>query len=103
MLARRFLVPSLFLIGCKPEPGEESENRAPTGATIEIRPANPLPGEALECAIVGEASDPDGDPVLYRYACSQGGVVSDRTTSVLPGDLVLGGQAWTCTITPSDG
>ncbi len=80
-----------------------SENAAPSGAAIAISPAAPVDTDDLSCTIVTQATDPNGDAVTYRYTWSVNGADAGVTSSTLSSALTSGGDAWTCTVTPTDG
>ena len=78
-------------------------NAAPSGVSIAITPATPGPDDALNCTIMTEAVDPDGDTVSYRYTWTVNGASAGLTEATVASSLTEGGQLWTCTVTPTDG
>ena len=78
-------------------------NAAPSGVSIAITPAAPGPDDALNCTIVTEAVDPDGDTVSYRYAWTLNSASAGLSEATVASSLTESGQVWTCTVTPNDG
>ncbi len=78
-------------------------NTPPTQPTVVISPASPNTADSLRANASG-STDPDGDPVTYKYQWYKNGVL--QTDCVWPG---LGswrtspGQTWRCVVTPNDG
>ncbi len=91
--------------GCAgaPDCAASDENAAPSGAAIAIEPAVPGDDDDLNCVIVTEATDPNGDAVTYRYAWSKNGTDAGLAASNVSAALTTGGDTWTCTVTPTDG
>lgn len=79
------------------------ENHPPSAPVVSVRPAEPADDDVLTCAIATDSEDPDGDAVTYSYAWSVDGADSGVSTSTVSAALTSAGQAWTCTVTPSDG
>ena len=83
-------------------------NAPPEEPEVELRPATPAPGEALQCALLSPSVDPDGDALSYAVAWQVDGVdFGGATDGELPGDTVPvrtteAGEAWTCAITATD-
>ena len=91
--------------GCAASPDCEGsdENAAPSGAAIAIEPAAPGDGDDLNCTIVTEATDPNGDALTYRYAWAVNGADAGISGATVGAALTSGGDTWTCTVTPNDG
>jgi formylglycine-generating enzyme required for sulfatase activity len=85
------------------------ENSPPTAPVVGIRPATPIVGEALSCALLTAATDADGDPIQYSFAWEVDGVgYTGAVDGVYVGDAVpagetLGGEQWRCVVESSDG
>jgi hypothetical protein len=85
-------------------------NSAPEGTVAAIDPEAPEEGEHdLVCIVTEDASDPDGDPVVYSMAWFRDGTphTSGVSTTTVTGDTVdaaetAGGEEWTCTVTATD-
>ena len=78
-------------------------NQAPSGLAVAIAQFAPQPGEPISVAITTPATDPDGDPVSYRYAWSVGGVDMGISTDTVDAGRTAMLEAWTVTVTPTDG
>lgn len=84
-------------------------NSDPGAPTLRIDPEPPAIGQPLQCVLVSGGSDPDGDTLSYIASWTHDDVAYDtpQTTTItgdtVPGVDVLPGQAWTCTMTASDG
>lgn len=81
----------------------EIENSAPTAPTIAISPAAPQPTDPLNCQIVTESWDDDGDPITYSFEWYQNGTVTAITTNVVTAGTAQHGDTWECVVTPNDG
>lgn len=88
---------------CAGDTGGDGTNEAPGAATVAIAPSLPTDADDLLCEIRTPASDPDGDAVSYRYAWTVDGVDSGLSGAQVAASFTSVGQAWTCTVTPSDG
>jgi hypothetical protein len=64
-------------VGCPSEPPVSSENQAPSAPDVVIFPADPGATDWLDAVILGDAVDPEGSVVTYRYRWSVGGVAAD--------------------------
>ena len=91
--------------GCAASPDCEGsdENAAPSGAAIAIEPAAPGDGDDLNCTIVTEATDPNGDALTYRFGWARNGADAGVDSATVGAALTSGGDTWTCTVTPNDG
>ncbi len=85
-------------------------NTAPAGLAVAISPASPVdPDAPLVCAVTTAATDADGDALSYTFAWTRAGVAyAATTTTTRAGDTVPAsstsvGEAFVCTVTPSDG
>ncbi|MBZ5710218.1 GON domain-containing protein [Nannocystis pusilla] len=78
-------------------------NTAPTAPVVAITPASPTPVDDLICSVTTESSDPDGDAVTYTFAWTRDGVDAGLASGTVPATELAVGQAWECTVTPSDG
>ncbi len=80
-------------------------NSAPAGTAVRVTPAQPGPGEALSCEILGSASDPDGDAVSYRLTWLKDGVAQSFSfaSAQVPGRLVKSSDLWSCRAQATDG
>ena len=78
-------------------------NTAPSAPEVEISPEIPSEEDDLECDVVTDSEDPEGDEVSYSYAWSLDGVDAGVTDTTLDADETSLGDEWTCTVTPNDG
>ena len=83
-------------------------NRPPTAPVVEVTPTVAYTIDDLVCTIISESSDPDGDPVTYRYEWLRDGELQQTTsttelTNVLSSQLTAKGEVWMCIVTPNDG
>lgn len=84
-------------------------NTPPTAPEVSIDPEEPTPEDDLVCQVDVDSEDADGDAVSYTVEWDVDGTAftgADTTTET--GDTVLaddtlGGELWTCTVTPNDG
>ena len=79
------------------------ENRPPEAPEVRISPSAPGENHGLECLVIEESDDPDGDTVVYSYAWTVNGESSDQVDAVVSSEQTSQGDSWTCTVTPSDG
>ncbi len=78
-------------------------NQPPTAPVVAIDPPDPDRKTDLTCAVTGESTDPDGDPVAYAFTWTRNGADAGISDPVVPAAQLEVGQAWVCTATPSDG
>ena len=87
-------------------------NNLPSAPVIAISPKTPTSGvDDLVCTISTESSDADAsDTVGYTFTWyNDGSVYSGKTTTTthtgdtVPSTSLLGGEVWTCMVTPNDG
>ena len=82
----------------------KSSNSPPTQPVVDVTPDAPLTTDDLHVAASG-STDPDGDPVAYRYRWYRDGAhqsgLNDQTT--VPASATARGQTWRCVVTPHDG
>lgn len=84
--------------------GTPVDPHAPTTPEIVLVPAAPPAGVDFAVVIVTESTDPDGDPVTYRYGWTENGAArADLTGAGIPGAETLDGEVWAVTVTPNDG
>jgi hypothetical protein len=89
--------------GCAASPDCTAPAAPPEGLAIAVTPAAPGDDDALSCTIVTPAVDPNGDAVQYAWAWSVDGEDAGNTGEGVAPGVTVPGQAWTCTVTPSDG
>lgn len=83
-------------------------NHPPTTLVVEVTPTVAYTVDDLVCTIISQSSDPDGDPVTYRYEWFRDGELQQTTnttelTNVFSSTKTAKGEAWTCVVTPNDG
>jgi hypothetical protein len=86
-------------------------NTAPTVPVVAIEPEDAEPGDSLVCTVPTPSVDADpADTVTYTFVWTRDGVSSPVPTSTTthPGDTIDGSyvgsdEAWTCTVTATDG
>jgi hypothetical protein len=77
---------------------------APTAPTVAITPESPRSDAELKATIVTPSTDPQGDAVSYAYAWTQNGQLqADLTTDTVPATRTTKGDAWSVSVTPTDG
>ncbi|HCH64778.1 MAG TPA: hypothetical protein DFR83_18370, partial [Deltaproteobacteria bacterium] len=77
-------------------------DRPPTAPGVTVEPIRPRDAEPLSCTVTTPSTDPDGDPVTYRYEWEAGGSVVG-TDATLSAEATREGQTVTCTVTPEAG
>ncbi len=77
-------------------------NTPPSTPGVATAPSCADSDEDVTCVLSTASTDPDGDPVSYDYAWSADSGAS-ATGITLSSSQTTGGEAWTCTVTPSDG
>jgi len=88
--------------------GVTVQNSPPAAPVVEIRPAEPMPGEDLGINILVYSTDPDGDDVAYRIDWSEsedGGAtwidkVELRNLAFISGLYLQEGDLWRVEVTP---
>ena len=95
------------------------QNSPPGAPTVHLLPEAPTAGEdALQCGVLAEADDADGDPLTYRMEwtvdgaewpdradsgdLASGPTSTSWTDDTIPADALTAGE-WTCTARASDG
>jgi hypothetical protein len=79
-------------------------NTAPTSPVVEVTPERPVAGDHdLQCVIVTESQDADGEAVSYTFAWSVDGVDAGNSTSTVATADIQAGETWECVVTPDDG
>jgi len=84
--------------------GCQGDNQRPTPPKVEIQPDQPQVGESdLDCVIVTESVDPDGDSLTYAYSWKVDGesIVSDSAS--IQAGLPKAGERWACQVVAFDG
>ncbi len=94
----------------KEEDDTETENHPPDAPEVAITPVQPVAGtDDLQCAVVVDAEDEDGDTVTYDFSWDVDGLLFDdpkgvtdlETMSIVTGDITITEEVWTCTVVPS--
>jgi len=77
----------------------------PSAPLVEIRPARPRRGDALQAVVTAPAVDPDGDPVSYRFAWTRNGspVAAPGQGREVPGSEVRRGDRFEVEAWATDG
>lgn len=76
----------------------------PTAPQITISPAEPVGGELLRAQALVDATDPDGDPIWYRYAWEGNGEPRpDLTGSTVPAGVTAPAETWIVRVWATDG
>ncbi|MDP2312382.1 MAG: hypothetical protein Q8P41_05715 [Pseudomonadota bacterium] len=81
----------------------EIQNSTPTAPTVAITPEYPEDDDALQCSIVANSTDADGDAITYSYAWTNNGTPSATTTANVSASDTSNADIWVCNITPNDG
>ncbi len=87
-------------------PGDDDDvsgNLPPGAPSVAISPEEPNGADDLTCEIVAPSVDPDGDEVTYAYGWTANGSPTNQASATVPGEYTVEGDAWTCTVVPSDG
>ncbi|MFZ5478779.1 MAG: Ig-like domain-containing protein [Myxococcota bacterium] len=79
------------------------ENSPPTAPVVAIDPELPEDDDNLECLILTDSTDADGDSISYTYSWKKNGVRSAITSSTVPRASTSNNETWECSVTPSDG
>ncbi len=74
-------------------------NTAPAISAVRVSPTDPIPGDALECAVDG-FDDADGDPDRSLVVWFLNGSPAPTGDSPVAGQV---GDVWSCEVTPFDG
>ncbi len=83
-------------------------NARPTAPLVAIVPREPLVDDDLQCLVIAESSDPDGDEILYTFDWERDGevfgaaVTTDWPQDTVPYEHTGPDQTWTCTVVPVD-
>jgi hypothetical protein len=88
-----------------PTPEPEVQGDPPTEAEVLMDPPDfVFPQDPFSCIVSGFSTDPDGDPVAYRFEWLIDGVLAPEITSTqIQPPQHEAGQTWTCRVTPTDG
>ncbi|MCB9766138.1 MAG: hypothetical protein H6739_40555 [Alphaproteobacteria bacterium] len=79
-------------------------NHLPSAPAVVVYPPAPSTQDDLEAILEAEASDPDGDPIAYRYRWSVDEVERfDLSAPVVPAAETASGQLWRVTVSADDG
>lgn len=81
----------------------EIQNSAPTAPVVAIDPEYPEDEDDLECQVVTDSVDADGDAVSYTYAWENNGTASSETSDTVSASSTSNTDVWECSVTPSDG
>lgn len=81
----------------------EIQNSLPSAPVVAIDPEYPEDDDALDCTLVAESTDADGDPITYTYAWENNGTASSVTSYRVGSTYTSNGDTWECTVTPNDG
>lgn len=81
----------------------EVVNSPPTAPEVAIEPSSPEPTDPLNCTIVTDSWDDDGDPITYTYEWYQNGTLTGITSNIVTAGTAAHGDTWECVVTPSDG
>src|SRR5690606_35982420 len=79
----------------------EPLNGCPTAPIVPVSPVISVEGDALQCTILVDATDPDGDPIAYDYLWLLDGAPTAQTNPTIAANVTVAG-AWTCQVTASD-
>lgn len=103
----RFAVYGLFVtaFACRMDQGLTAipPNEAPTRAVVEIQPSEPTTIDELIAVIVEEATDPDGDPIVYRFRWSVDRNATDVDGEIVPATLTAAEEVWEVEVRAFDG
>ena len=77
-------------------------NGAPTAPTIQITPSTPDTHASLGVNMSIASTDPDSDPITYRYQWQKDGTAASSSSSI-PSSDTQKGETWTVSVTPNDG
>ena len=82
-------------------------NSPPQAPQVEITPRNPLAEESLDCNIIEQSVDNDGDSVSYSFRWQLISPVRSSSVSfsgpTLPASMTDSQDEWICEVTPNDG
>ena len=82
-------------------PSARSGNRPPVVESVRLDPASPKPGQHVRA--IAQGSDPDGDPVEFKYLWRIGGSPLADTTSEVSVGAVAKGSPIEVTVVGNDG
>ncbi|NOZ85830.1 MAG: VCBS repeat-containing protein [Deltaproteobacteria bacterium] len=80
-------------------------NTPPAKPSIEIVPKHPKTNDNIQCKVLSQPQDPDGDKVSYRYSWLKDSKPIGRSGKkpFIDARLTAKGQVWTCEVAPFDG
>jgi len=78
-------------------------NRAPSAPEVSIHPSEPATNQPLQCVVLTEAVDPDGDELTTTFAWSVDGTETPLTEDTIAKTETAPGETWTCIASASDG
>ena len=79
-------------------------NQPPTAPAVVLTPEAPTIWDPVTCQIEFFSTDPDGDPIAYRFEWHRDGLpVPEATGTFVTVELTEAGEVWRCTVTPNDG
>jgi len=83
-------------------------NTAPSAPVVDVTPDSPIDTDNLHCTVTTPSTDADSDSIsyTYRWTTSFKLVVHGPTHNLidmLASSNTVGGETWTCTVTPNDG
>jgi len=78
-------------------------NSPPTKPSVVISPSEPTSSDDLTCIVAVDSTDPDGDPVSYRFVWLQNDAPTGNNTSNYSAENTTTGDSIVCRVTPNDG
>ncbi len=86
------------------DPDDPDDNTAPTAPTVTLAPAQPTTADDMSCTRVADASDPDGDDIIYIVRFLVDGVaVQESQSETLSHERFDKGQTLQCSMAATDG
>ncbi|BDG10434.1 FG-GAP repeat domain-containing protein [Anaeromyxobacter paludicola] len=79
------------------------ENTPPSAPQVSLVPEAPSAATGVAAVLTAPATDPDGDPIQYRYAWTRDGVPVDVKGDRVPPNVLRHGETWRVVVTPFDG